>query len=241
MPEKTPRTSAIEKENYNRQLLLNILEHTRAHREGYPEDVIMVHATSVESLAELVKTGKLPGRSFRTSKHKRGDLFVYPIPDRFPDKENPSAWVRSHTLHDMASDDIIDYANEIAPRHYLLSILKIPQQDVNRVRAIDQFLAGNTPRTMDDEEIRDAMNIIIEDAGSEEHLARHIANARLRQGVVIGIKRSALVKHGFAIGDPGHADFKLVTGRNGLSIDDIGSIELLGPEGYDFFESLRNK
>lgn len=235
--------------------LLDILDRS-PQDETYPHDVFFLHATSVETMEQFVKTGNIPGRSYATFRHKKGEIFMYPLTDRMPARES---LVRQIPPTEVASrEDIVGYANLLAERHYMMTRLAIPFSDARALRIVDELLVGVTPRTTTDLDLREKIETFLRDHGGEMAVGMLLAEAKLRKGVILGIKKSALRKYPLERGDPGDGDIKMKTGRGqkdltrlrkravdvtktGLDLTDIGMIQVLGPEGAVYFDDLRRR
>lgn len=248
MARETLSAKSIDKEKGNIRQILDIVEQSRNLNE-YPEDVVFLHGTSTNAIKVLIEKGALPARAYATKQHKSGDVFVFPLMERFSVREPQGDIVIAHGDETVnAREEVARYAGMAARKHYLLSYFGLPLNDPYLDMALNQFVAGKTvrdikPTTSQNKKILEAMRVVIGLAGSEEQLAERFAEANTHRGVVIGIKRSALNVFDVAAGDTEaeEGDLKLGTGRRGLRLSDIGYIEFLGAEGLPFIDELKAK
>jgi hypothetical protein len=225
-------------EAQERQRAVKLLELFEAGISETP-DIIGYHGTSTEALEASLKTGSLPGQTYEDHMHAPGDFFIAPILSNLP-----SEWLRSHVESEEPIRDAQWYAEDVAMRHYVLHELGIPLDNENAQTAVLRFDEAEDDIRAGGGDLQPSDREFIESVGMER-LSSLMERARQRQGVVLSIKRSALEKYGFGVGDKGTLDApandaKLQTGPNGLSLDDIGGMKAMGPDGEAFIQRLRN-
>lgn len=233
---KMPSNPESRGEVVNARILLS------AFKRGITEDehargVIAYHATSVESLAEALRSGVLPGITAPSTLHAQGDIFLMPLLHRIPNTRRPSKWLRSlmDKEDSLTLADLAVYAQMNAEQQYVLASLGISIGDQD---------AGNVISDMIDNEDFDAEDAEIvarlrRKAGTKKRLEELIQEARGRKGVLISIKREALGHYGIGAGDHGEGDIKLMTGYRGFDIKYIMGAKALGDDGVAFMKSLR--
>jgi hypothetical protein len=233
-------------ESQNKQERMRAAEMLRLFDAGAAEapDIIGYHGTSTEALTVMLKTGNLPGLTHEEGaslSHTKGDLFIAPIL-----KNIPSAWFRQQIDESNipTREDVEAHAESIARRHYVLSRLGIPLNDDIALNAVIDFHDyGEEAVRADAPMLPEEAKKFIQSVGIDR-FAGLMKEAESRKGVFLTIKKSALDKHGFGIGDPGSdvmpvEDAKLRTGSTGLSLDDIGGMSTSGEDGKEFIERLR--
>jgi hypothetical protein len=235
------RKQNLETPEARRKFLSDLFK--RTGEGGRRRDVVMYHGTSVETLEYLIEHGALPGQAADTELHPKGSVFTVPDVRRIPYAKNPSKWLQLNIPPDeaMTLADAELYANLVAERHYVMRELGISMTVPDTEEALQHLLYGDEadPDIISDEPVRVRMEELL----ALPRIREVLAAAKGRKGVILGIKRSAIVDdpelEGFGLGDPGEGDVKLMTGTKGLKIEHLGEVRALGTDGTEFFERIR--
>ncbi len=220
-----------------RYSLLNAFENGRdAPSIGY-------HGTSIETIAEIIATGKQPG-STETNRSKqidlcvrKGDIFFYPIKERCPVFGKDGA-------HDekTAFERARIYAETTSRYTAFKNTLKLPPSLLENSQfsyELEQMccdFAGNEDSLIEPEEdLSYALRILRFKGHTNKSLTKKLVNAHTRNGIVLGYSASVLDKNPLP-GNDGH-DLRVKP----IYASDIVGVIPLDSESENYFKRLARK
>lgn len=204
------------------------------------QEIAALHGTSLFVLKEILRTGFQPGANYprglllKGVKVREGDVFVYPINGRIPERyENAYDFdyaLKSAKVYAEISAEVHDLSERLG--------LDISSAENETTKILTRIFTYNPEKSLpgkdpDREPAMRALEILVKRGINKDILEKAVVESRKKKGLVIGYSRGIFDEGEPLPGD----DDKDVRVRN-VRIGDIIGIEPLDQETYDFLEGL---
>lgn len=229
-----PRELRTDPETQRKRRLVELFEKGLDDVRG----TIGYHATSLESIEHLIKTGHLPGAATEEvrgpqdpSQLQKSDLYFYPRKSQFPDYDPKVSKYFPDEARVVFRTTV--YAQDVASEHYFLSKLKLGLKNQEYKLGAGALLSGTGKSEI--REFREKLNSI---GISDDEIDQAKAEAKQRKGVVLGLSKKLLKEYKPISGDPEEGDLRFNFPR-GMDYTYISGIESIGEQERDFFRKLK--
>lgn len=235
MPEQPkPREMRYDPETERKMYLVAMFEKGLSDTQG----TIGYHATSIESIQYLIRTGHLPGSqseelpgAHNAWRMQKGDLYFYPRKSKFPDYDpNVSKYFLDEGGVIVA---VSDYAHRIASVHYLLTKLNLGLENQDYNNGARELLSG-----MFISEIREFRETLYSLDITDAQIDQALKEAKERKGIILGLGVSLLKTHQVRDGDRNAGDLR-INFPSGMDYTYISGVESFGKHEREFFSDIK--
>lgn len=217
-------------------------------QSGVPtNDCVGYHGTSMEAIEYLIAHGNLPGVTYKNVEGlELGEFYFIPRLDYFP-KNHPffrryPNW-KEHTNQRSTGDDeklksAAHYATNVAEAHFFLRRLGIDfSADDYYLMARRLFHAVDYPFSPFSADQPTFLNRLEQMGYTKSNLLTRIREARLKKGIILGIKNTVLSHFDIQPGNDGYNDVKICI-PEGLSFEFLSGASPQSTPEKDFFTHL---
>lgn len=206
------------------------------------KDCVAFHGTSLESIQYLLDHGFLPGHTGAPDNHynlpQTGDIYFYPRKNIFPFRKYPQLKLVERNISSgevtMTGRKFEIGAEIVARNHRFFSLLNKPLNSEETTKySVSELIDSVLSNDMEETKL-----IAQKLETTEEQLKKAALEAVKRHGILLGLKRDALSYFLLSPGD-GEVDFRLHTKENGLALNCLSGLKVLGDEEKKFFEDLK--
>jgi len=232
--ELKPRELRFDPETQRKRYLVDMFEKGLSDKRN----TIGYHATSIESIQYLIKSGHLPVAQVEElfGEHdaglpQQGDLYFVPRKSKFLNY-NPDV-VKFFPEEDRISTQMEVYAREIGSVHSFLTALNLTVGNSEYRDGAQTLVSG-----MHRYQAREFRELLHSLGITDEQIDEALIEAKERHGVVLGLRSSLLKKHKVKDGDIGAGDMRINI-PSGMDYRSISGIQTFGRYEHDFFLKMK--